>query len=213
MFGKRKERVWQWSLLGDLLGGLRLLDALEFMDAAYGASPIEWVVIRERAARGCGLHEIAKDPAFETPPEVLQALEAGERDGRLPERLIELAARADTSGLLADEGEGVVPVVNRLLLDAVDQGAAALLLTRTPAGDGELKILRGEVWSPPSRYKAAECAELVRRIWILAGQPYWAPKPGLIRTRIPQGTVEMRVTPGREGGLGIEIVTVPATQP
>lgn len=212
MFGKRKERMRQWSLLGDLLGGLRLLDALEFMDAAFGVSPIEWIVVRDRAARGYSLREIAQDPSFETPAEVLEALGAGERDGRLPERLADLAARADSSGLLSEESEGVVPVVNRLLLDAVDQGASALLLTRLPSGEGEVKILHGEVWSPHSRYAAAECAEVARRIWILAGQPYWAPNPGVIRTRIPQGTVEMRVTPGREGGLGIEIVTVPARQ-
>ncbi len=209
MFGKSRERLRQWGLLGELLGGVRLLDALDFMHAAFGVSPIEWVVIRERAARGCGLLQIAADPQFQTPPAVLEALAAGERDGRLPERLSELVPRLDSSELTAAEGEGVVPVVNRLLLDAVEQGAAGLLLARTPGGEGELKVLHGEVWSPHSRYAAAECSELVRRIWILAGQPYWAPGRGVIRTRIPQGEVEMRVTPGREGGLGIEIVTVP----
>jgi hypothetical protein len=213
MFGKTKERLRQWSLLGELLGGVRLLDALNFMDAAFGVSPIEWVVIRERAARGCSLLEIARDPQFQTPPAVLEALEAGERDGRLPERLLDLAPRVDTSELAAAEGEGVVPVVNRLLLDAIDQGAGALLITRTPGGEGEIKILHGEVWKPHSRGPADVCSELVRRIWILAGQPYWAPGGGVIRTRIPQGMVEMRVTPGREGGLGIEIVTVPVPNP
>lgn len=212
MFGRKKERLRQWSLLGELLGGVRLLDALDFMDAAFGASPIEWVVIRERAARGGGLFEIAKDPQFQTPPPVLEALEAGERDARLPERLSELVPREDPSPLAAEEGEGMVPTVNRLLLDAVEQGAGGILVMRTPTGEGEIKILRGEVWSPHSRLAAAECSELVRRIWILAGQPYWAPKAGIIRTRIAQGMVEMRVSPGREGGLGIEIVTVPVTE-
>lgn len=212
MFGKSKERLRQWGLLGELLGGVRLLDALDFMDAAFGVSPVEWVVIRERANRGCGLFEIASDPQFQTPPAVLEALAAGERDGHLPERLAELVPRVDSSELTASEGEGVVPVVNRLLLDAVEQGAAALLLTRAPDGEGELKVLHGEVWSPATRYSAAECSELVRRVWILAGQPYWAPRRGVIRTRIPQGEVEVRVTPGRQGGLGIEIVTVPVTK-
>jgi hypothetical protein len=212
MFGKKKERLRQWSLLGELLGGVRLLDALDFMDAAFGASPIEWAIVRERASRGCGLLEIARDPQFETPPPVLEALEFGERDGRLVERLSHLVPREDPSALIAEEGEGVVPVVNRLLLDAVDQGAGGILLTRTPTGEGEVKVLRGQVWSPHSRVSAAECSEMVRRIWLLAGRPYWAPQSGVIRTRIRQGMVEMRVSPGREGGLGIEIVTVPVTE-
>src|SRR5579862_2830916 len=211
MFGKTKERRRQWSLLGILLGKEPLLGALEFMDAVFGATAVDWIGIREKASRGRSLLEIAEEPPLQTPPDVLDALEAGEQDGRLPERLAELVPRVDPVDRTSPQDEGVVSVVNRLFAEAIEQGAGGLLLLRGPTGEGELKVLQGEVWRLHSRYPADECSALVRRMWLLAGQPYWAPKAGVIRTRIPQGSVEMRLTPGREAGLGIEIVTVPAS--
>ena len=204
MFGNKRERLRQWSLLGELLKGARLLDALDFMATAFGVKAVDWVRLRDQAARGGSLLEIADEAS---PPEVLDALEAGEEDGRLPERLADLVPQRESTLPTSDADEGVVPVVNNALFDAVEQGASGMLLSKTPTGEGEWKILLGDFWTPRSRYTAEELAAVVRRYWILAGQPYWAPKAGVFRMRMPQGLVEMRVTPDRKGGLGIEILS------
>ena len=204
MFGNYREQLRQWSLLGELLKGARLLDALDFMATAFGVKAVDWVRLRDRAARGGSLLEIADEAS---PPEVLDALEAGEEDGRLPERLADLVPQGESTLPTPDADEGVVPVVNNALFDAVEQGASGMLLSKTSTGEGEWKILLGDFWTPRSRYTAEELAAVARRFWILAGQPYWAPKAGVFRMRMPQGLVEMRVTPDRKGGLGIEILS------
>jgi hypothetical protein len=207
MLGKRRERLRQWSLLGELLRGMRLLDALEFMDLAFGGAAVDWLEIRELAALGGSLLEIAGDPALGTPLEVLKALDGGEQDGRMPQRLAELLPKkqARRAGVALDEG--AVVIVNQTLRDAVEQGASGLLLSRSTGGDGELKFLVGDFWTPRSRHPAEEFADMVRYIWILADQPYWAPKVAVFRLRLPQGPVELRVTPDRKGGLGIEVLS------
>jgi len=206
MLGKRRERLRQWALLGELLRGMRLLDALAFMDLAFGAAAVEWFEIRERAAQGGSLLDIAEDPALGTPLEVLKALDGGEQDGRLPQRLAELLPKkqATQDGTALDEG--AVVIVNQTLREAVEQGASGLLLSRSTGGDGELKFLVGDFWTPWSRHPAGEFADMVRCIWILADQPYWAPKAAVFGMRLPQGLVELRVTPDRKGGLGIEVL-------
>jgi hypothetical protein len=97
--------------------------------------------------------------------------------------------------------------VNQALMDAVEQGASGMLLRKTPAGDAEWKILRGDFWTPRTTHSAEEFASMVRRFWILAGQPYWAPKTGVFRLRMPRGWVELRATPDPKGGLGIEVLS------
>jgi hypothetical protein len=204
MFGKGQERLRQWSLLGALLKRARLLDALEFMGLAFGAKAVDWYHIREEAAKGGSLLEIADEA---TPAEVLAALEAGEDDGRLPERLADLLPQSESSPLIPVGDEGVVPVVSHALMDAVEQGASGMLLRKTPAGNAEWKILLGDFWTPRATHTPEEFSAIGRRFWILAGQHYWAPKPGVFKLRMPQGMVEMRVTPDPKGGLGIEILS------
>ncbi|HEV3026354.1 MAG TPA: hypothetical protein VG457_02220, partial [Planctomycetota bacterium] len=125
MFGKRRERLRQWSLLGELLKTARLLDALEFMGSAFGGETIDWHRLREQAAGGGSLLEIADEA---TPSEVLEALEAGEQDGRLPERLTALIPPQDPALRPSTPDGGAVPVVNQALMDAVEQGASGMLL-------------------------------------------------------------------------------------
>jgi hypothetical protein len=211
MFGKKRERLRQWSLLGFLLRGARLLEALDYMGVAFGTAAVEWFEIREQAALGGSLLEIARDAALDTPSDVLQALERGEQDGRLPERLADLIPRKDTGTAGSAVDEGAVVIVNQTLREAVEQGASGLLLVKSANGDGELKFLLGDFWTPRSRHPAEEFADMVRRIWILAGQPYWAPKVGVFRTRLPEGFVELRVSPDRKGGLGIEVLSTSAS--
>jgi hypothetical protein len=212
MFQTKKERLRQWSLLGELLKSVGLLEALGFMASAFGASEIPWAALRAGATRGRGLSDLAAELAGKTPREVLDALRAGERDGRLPERLVDLAPRDPEAPAPAGD-DSVASLVDLLFQEAIQKGMGGMLLTRTPAGDGELKVLNGEVWSSHSRYAAPVCGDLVRRVWMLAGQSYWAPKVGIIHRRASTGTVELRVTPGREGGFGIEIVMVPGNFP
>jgi|SRR5579859_3767286 len=204
MFGKGRERVRQWSLLGVLLERLQLPDALDFMGTAFGTMAVDWFRLREGVAAGGSLLEIADEA---TPPEVLEALEAGEDDGRLPERLAHLAPERESARTTQTRDEGVVPIVNHALIDALEQGASGMLLRKTPAGDAEWKILLGDFWTPRTTHSAEEFAAMVRRFWILAGQPYWSPKTGIFRLRISQRMVEMRVSPDPKGGLGIEILS------
>jgi hypothetical protein len=204
MFGKGRERLRQWSLLGDLLKRAQLLDALEFMGTAFGTKAVDWFRIREKAAGGGSLLEIADDS---TPLEILEALEAGEEDGRLPERLADLGPGRESTGSTLTRDEGVASTVDHALTDAVEQGASGMLLRKTTAGDAEWKILLGDFWTPRTTHSAEEFAAMVRRFWILAGQPYWSPKTGVFRLRISRSMVELRVTPDPKGGLGIEILS------
>jgi len=208
MFGKKRERLRQWSLLGEALKSLRLLEALDLLAAAFGKTPVDWPLIREQAARGRGLLEIADDLPKDAPMEVLDALEAGEADGRLPERLIDLVPHPEAFLSVFSQDGGAAAVVHRALLDAMEQGASGMLLSKGAGGQGEWKILRGDFWTLRTTHSAEEFAAMVRRVWILAGQPYWAPKAGVFRQRLPGGTVELRVTPDPKGGLGIEILSV-----
>ena len=207
MFGKKRERLRQWSLLGELLKTARLLDALDFMAAAFGKTPVDWPLIRQRAAGGRSLMEIADDLPQDAPMEVLDALEAGEADGRVPERLIDLIPHPEAFLSVFTQDEGAAPIVIQALRDAVEQGASGMLLSQQPGGGGEWKILVGDFWTPRSTHSAEEFAAMVRRIWIQAGQPYWAPKQGVFRLRIHEAMVEMRVTPDPKGGLAIEVLS------
>ncbi len=207
MFGKKRERLRQWSLLGELLKTGRLLEALDFMASAFGKKPVDWPLIRAKAAAGRGLLEIADDLPNDAPMEVLDALEAGEGDGHVPERLIDLIPHPEAFLSVFTQDAGAAPVVLQALRDAIDQGASGMLLSTLPGGAGEWKILVGDFWTPRTTHSPVEFAALVRRVWILAGQPYWAPKAGIFRLRVHQATVEMRVTPDQKGGLGIEILS------
>lgn len=207
MFGKKREQLRQWSLLGELLKTVRLLEALDFMASAFGKKHVDWALIRIQAAAGRGLLEIADDLANDAPMEVLDALEAGEGDGRLPERLFDLVPHPEAFASVFTQDEGAAPIVTQALREAIEQGASGILLSALPAGGGEWKILLGDFWTPRTTHSAAEFSAMVRRVWIMAGQSYWAPKAGVFRLRVHGATIEMRVTPDPKGGLGIEILS------
>lgn len=206
MFGRDNERRRQWSLLGGLLKSLAIVEALDFMDRAFESKTVPWAQFREQAAAGRTLHDIARDPGLKTPDEVLEALEHGAEDGRLPERLTALETEPSDALTLAEADDGIVTMANAMLLVAAEEGATGLMLQRLEGGDGQVKIYQGDAWTLHSRHPAEEYAALVRRFLILCAQPYWAPKKGLFRMRMRQGPMEVRVTPDGRGGLGIEIV-------
>ena len=179
MFGKDKERIRQWGLLGQLLRGLPLLQALDFMGRAFGPSAVAWLAIREKAAGGMALSELA-----EGPKELLDALRTGEKDGRVPELLAELLPEEEGVSPSAADAAAVV-LVDRFLAEAVEKG-----LERTTVPDSFVPAAR-------------------RRLWVMAGQAYWAPKPGSFRMRMPKGDVGFRISPEPGGGIALELSRSP----
>jgi hypothetical protein len=171
MFGKDKERLRQWSLLGALLRRTGLLEALEFMGLAFGGSAVPWLLVRAKASAGGSLSEIAaRLPASDA---VLSALKDGEERGRLAESLEALAVAEDARPF-GEVDDGAVVEVDRRLSEA-----------------------RGRFTVPPG--------PLARRLCVMAGQPYWAPKAGTFRVRSPKGDVEVRIAPGAQGAVEVEL--------
>ncbi len=205
MFGGTNERRRQWTLLGRALKGLPLLDALDLLDRSFGSKLVPWARFREEAAAGRMLSEAARDPELKTPADVLSAIEDGEKDGRVPERLAGLDL-PDEEGPTPPVDHGPVTLVNALLLAATEGDATGLMLKLLPTGDGQVKFYRGDAWTLHSRHPADEFRAMVRRLLVLCGKPYWAPESGSFRMRMRQGDIEVRVTPDGQGGAGIEIV-------
>jgi hypothetical protein len=207
MFGKNRERLRQWSLLGHLLRRLPPLDALDFMDRAFGAKPVPWPLIQGELAAGGSLLRSARSSSLETPPEILKALEQGEKDGELPARLSEIDV--DEAGGFADRAadDGIVVLVNGLFSAAAQGGASGIIVQRLENGDGQTKVYQGQAWTVHSRHPAEEYAAVVRRILAMCSQPYWAPKPALFTMKMWGGEdLDLRVTPDGKGGLGIELL-------
>lgn len=205
MFGKEDDRRHQWSLLGALLRGLPLTDALEALDRAFGSKLVPWVRLREQAAAGETLYKAARHPELKTPVEVLNALEDGEKDGSLPDRLDRLRETA-VEAAPAPVDPGIVTLVNAVLMAAAEGNASGLMFRLLPTGDGQVKIYQGDAWTLHSRHPADEFSAMVRRLLVLCAQPYWDPKPGVFRMPLRQGLMEIRVTPDGQGGLGLELL-------
>lgn len=175
IFGKRREARRQWALLGTLLRSLRLLDALDFMDRAFGAAAVPWLHVRDAVAAGGSLSEVVENSLeLVASREILPALRTGEADGSLAAVLEALGEPEDVDAPRAAD-EGVVRRVNEELSTA----------------DGKRLFPAG----PDAR-----------RIWILAGQPYWAPKAGSFRMKLPSGELEFRATPGPGGAAEVEVM-------
>lgn len=206
IFGREKERRRQWSLLGQLLRGLKLLDALDFMDRAFGQSAVHWRLFREKSAMGCALSELVKEYEPKTPADVVEALQRGEADGRLPERLADLPLPEPMSRFTAAEEEaGVVGLVNQILVEAVENGIPRVGLTLLPNGEGAVGHPDGEGWRVVQSLPAAFIPNMKRRLWVLAGQPYWAPQAGTFRLRMPSGEIDARVFTESDGTLAVEL--------
>jgi hypothetical protein len=205
LFSKSEERLRQWSLLGVLLRRLPLVEALDFLDLSHPRSPVPWARIRRRASEGGSLLEIAKEAPLKTPPAVLRALESGEPEGQVPEALSRLSMPEPAVPPGDDSGnEGFVMLADRIQREALERGANRIRLTRSAQG-GVVDVTRGDTWTETARLSAPEFAGLVRRFWILAGQPYWAPGPGFFRARTAKGIVEWGTTPDGKGGLMAEL--------
>lgn len=207
MFGKQDERRRQWSLLGALLRGLPLIDALAAADRAFGSKVVPWTLFRAQASAGQTLYRAARNPELKTPEEVLNALEDGEKDGSLADRLDRLAEFDPVEeSTPAPVDESIVTLVNAVLMAAAEGDATGLMFRLLPTGDGQVKIFQGDAWTLHSRHPADEFAAMVRRFLVLCAQPYWDPKPGSFRIPMRQGLMDVRVTPDGQGGLGIEIL-------
>ena len=115
-----------------------------------------------------------------TPGEIVDALREGEKDGRLPERLRELCV-GPAGGLAREPDETVPELVYQLLRTAVEKGLPRIVVT--PAGLAEAGIKVSDSFIP----------SVARRLWAMAGQPYWAPEPASFRVWTPVGEVEAAI--------------------
>lgn len=194
MFGKEKERRRQWALLGKLLRGMRLLEALDFLHAAYGTEVMRWDMLREAVSRGDSLAGLAGDYGHgKIPDDVLQALREGEKDGLLPQHLEELLDPERATPGREEGNERYVELVNRFLLQMAEKGIPRLEMS--PKGVSAVGIDVPDALMPA----------MIRRLWIMAGQPYWKPEAATFRMRTPKGALGFRLSPVAGGAVVVEV--------
>jgi hypothetical protein len=211
--GKAAERTRQWRLLGLLLKQTRLLDALDFMAEAFGDATVHWRGLREKAAYGVTLSALVDDYEPKTPPEVVEALREGEKDGRLPERLEALPVPEAAGRVGGGEEPAVVGLVDAVLADAVRKGVPRIALALNGDGTGAIGHPSGEHYLPvEGPTNEGVLSAMRRRLWVMAGQPYWAPKPASFRVRTPEGDVEARLRMEPPDTLIVELSRTPASR-
>lgn len=209
--GKAAERTRQWRLLGLLLQQTRLLDALDFMGEAFGGATVKWPWIREKASHGMTLSAIVEAYEPRTPPEVVAALREGEKDGRLPERLDALSVPAEAVPLADGDAPAVVGLVDAVLAEAVRKGVPRIAIAVHGDGTGAVGHPSGDPSLPvDGPTNEVVLSAMRRRLWVMAGQPYWDPKPASFRFRTPEGEVEGRIRLEPADVMVVELSRTPA---
>jgi len=205
--------LWCRELGLMLRNGTGLVAALSLLEGQDFGPPIRSMTAEmiEQADARLSVEELIAAHADVFPPVCIFALRAGQPAERIPETLLALAdclaqgadlgmalvaesPTADDDGRLASTvGQApVVRMVNRMLVDALTQGASQIGLSPSEGGDSfEISFEIDGSWEPIAEVPIDLFGSVSRRICVMAQINWWSKEPALGTLTVDHGGAEV----------------------
>lgn len=207
----KSEMARAWRTFGLLISsGVPILQALELAgDVVSGRKPAEgFATLRQAVLDGRGLAETVRDLPDVFPPQIVGALDVGERTGSL-EKQVALVAEAMESGNFASlpgpeesrpetaEASPVIRAVDRMIIEAMRARASDIHLVPIEGGKGQLRYrVDGVLRKIPMPELTDRFGAVVTRLKIMANlnvAEKRLPQDGRIRARVMDREIDLRV--------------------
>ena len=220
LFGRWRRRrqlaelsLWCRGLGLMLRNGVDLVAALSVLERQDFAREVRLMTaeMTEQAAAGMSIQELVLVHDDVLPPICIFALQTGQAAERIPETLLALAdclaqgadlgmALVAESPIAADDGRPastvgqapVVRMVNRMLTDALTQGASQIGLSPSEGGDSfEISFEIDGSWEPIAEVPIDLFGSVSRRICVMAQINWWSKEPTLGTLTVGHGGAEV----------------------